>query len=202
LPCGNETGIILHRIFEMISFDAVKQISSFNELIPLVSPYLKGTAFALWEDVVARMIYSTLKTPLDAHTGFCLCDVDPKRMYREMEFLYPCDEKHHMFDGMIAKAGFLKGVVDAFFEHEGKYYIVDWKSNWLGPTQDCYSEKYMEEAMTINHYDLQVAIYREAFEKYLKVFDHRPFEEIFGGVYYFFVRGVSETTGILSVENR
>ena len=47
----------------------------------------------------------------------------------------------------------------------------------------------MEQAMQANHYFLQASIYAAALKRYVKLFDIRPFEEIFGGALYVFVRG-------------
>ncbi|HEV8052688.1 MAG TPA: UvrD-helicase domain-containing protein, partial [Parachlamydiaceae bacterium] len=198
LPSGSDTGVLLHKIFENVSFDLVKNMSSPMELNDLIVPYLRGTAYEAWEDAIATIIFKTLKSKLSKN-GFCLADVDPKKIYRETEFLYPCDPKSRMLNDATALPGYLKGVVDVFFEHDGKFYLLDWKSNWLGPTQDYYQPKHLEAAMKANNYDLQAAIYREAFERYLKIFDKRPFEDIFGGIIYLFVRGVGSDSGIYTL---
>ena len=191
LPSGNNTGIMLHKIFEFLPFDSIRDLTGHDQLRPLITPFLKGSPFAAWEAVVAKIVFNSLKVSLGGAAGFCLADVNPKRIYRETEFFYPCDPRCGMFNqDTVVKSGYLKGVVDVFFEHQEKYYLLDWKSNWLGPTQDYYQPKFLEEAMKVHQYDLQAAIYREAFRRYLKIFDKRPFEEIWGGVYYMFVRGV------------
>lgn len=199
LPSGHETGVFLHKIFELLPFDSVRNLKTHEALKPLISPFLQGSPFVQWEEAIAKIVFNALKTPLNS--GFCLADVNPKKIYRETEFLYPCDNHHPMFQGIQVKPGFLKGVVDLFFEHEGKYYLIDWKSNWLGPSQEYYKQQNLEESMIANSYDLQAKIYCEAFQRYLKVFDKRPFHEYFGGIYYFFVRGISPTTGILDIPN-
>lgn len=201
LPSGSDTGVILHKIFEELPFHVVKEFATYEELKPLISPFLHGTPYDVWEDVIAKIVFNTLKTSL-VGSDFCLADINPKRVYKETEFLYSCDLSQEIFQGTSAKPGFLKGIVDVFFEYEGKFYIVDWKSNWLGPTQDYYQHKHLEEAMRLHQYDLQAEIYYEAFRRYLKIFDQRPFEEIFGGVYYIFLRGVSAQTGILRYSTR
>ena len=188
LPAGNETGILLHKILENIPFNCGSNITAF------ISPFVTATPFSEWKDVIVETLFNALNTPLPgAFPHFCLADVNPKKIFRETEFLYPCNASQ------ILKPGYIKGVVDLFFEHEGKYYVVDWKSNWLGPATDDYHTKSMQEAMQANEYHLQAAIYSGAMQRYLKLFDKRPFEEIFGGAYYFFLRGISPITGILKV---
>ena len=60
--------------------------------------------------------------------GFCLADINPKKCFRETEFLYGSE--------MPKAPGYLKGFIDLVFEYQDKYYLLDWKSNWLGP-EDC-----------------------------------------------------------------
>ena len=83
----------------------------------------------------------------------------------------------------------MKGFADLFFEFEGKYYLLDWKSNYLGPSDADYSQENIIQVMHQNDYFLQASIYREALSRYVKLFDNRPFSECFGGAIYYFIRG-------------
>ena len=85
----------------------------------------------------------------------------------------------------------MNGKIDLFFEHEGKYYILDWKSNFLGNSLDFYDTKHVTDAMYENNYNLQYLIYTVALTKYLKL--RKPdfdYDTHFGGVIYLFLRGV------------
>ena len=87
--------------------------------------------------------------------------------------------------------GMMNGKIDLFFEHAGKYYILDWKSNFLGDRVEDYSQEKVWEAMDENNYHLQYHIYTIAVCKYLKM--RKPdfnYETDFGGVFYLFLRGV------------
>jgi exodeoxyribonuclease V beta subunit len=78
-----------------------------------------------------------------------------------------------------------------FFEHNGKYYILDWKSNFLGNSLEFYNSEHVKSAMYENNYNLQYLIYTVALTKYLKL--RKPdfdYEKDFGGVIYLFLRGV------------
>ena len=70
--------------------------------------------------------------------------------------------------------GMMKGFADLVFLYQGKYYLLDWKSNYLGPTDADYTQERMEEAMGHMTDFLQASIYREALERYVKLFDNRP----------------------------
>lgn len=90
----------------------------------------------------------------------------------------------------------MNGKVDLFFEHQGKYYILDWKSNYLGNSVADYDAGSLAAAMNENNYHLQYFIYTVAVKKYLESripgFDY---EKQFGGVIYCFVRGVRNVSG-------
>ncbi|MEY3435968.1 MAG: hypothetical protein RL335_424, partial [Bacteroidota bacterium] len=87
--------------------------------------------------------------------------------------------------------GIMTGKIDLFFRYNGKYYILDWKSNYLGETAEDYSKENMQEAMNENNYHLQYHIYSVAANKYLanRIPDW-DYDQGFGGVIYLFVRGV------------
>ena len=57
------------------------------------------------------------------------------------------------------------------------------------PRDASYTSAALELAMHENDYFLQGAIYAAAFERYVKLFDTRPFETLFGGAFYVFLRG-------------
>lgn len=55
--------------------------------------------------------------------------------------------------------GMLKGFIDLVFRHEGRYYLLDYKSNWLGEDREAYTRPAMEQAMRAHRYDLQYQLY-------------------------------------------
>jgi exodeoxyribonuclease V beta subunit len=105
--------------------------------------------------------------------------------------------------------GMLTGFIDLFFEHQGKYYILDWKSNFLGDTVLHYDKTVLTEGMNQSNYHLQYMIYSVAMKKYLefKLGEAFDYETHFGGVIYIFLRGARQgsdtgiyTTKLLSEE--
>ena len=79
------------------------------------------------------------------------------------------------------------GFIDLVFRFEGRYYLADWKSNVL----DDYGPAALAQAMREHHYDLQARIYAHAVLGWLRqhVADF-DYERDFGGVLYFFLRGM------------
>ena len=194
LPSGSETGTLLHSILEKIKWNDPEQ------WMATISQNIRGTLFSTWDSVFYEIITNAAKVPLSAfYASFHLSDINPSQNYREMEFLFPSNTfEFEKFPELSQYRHYLKGVVDYIFEHEGMYYIIDWKSNWLGPNVNNYDQKAMEAAIQEHRYDLQAAIYTQALKKYLAVVEHRPFEECFGGTFYMFLRGISSgnETGI------
>jgi exodeoxyribonuclease V beta subunit len=86
----------------------------------------------------------------------------------------------------------LMGFMDMVFEHAGRYYLLDWKSNHLGNTFEDYGPEAMRLAMQKNLYPLQYLLYTVALNRYLslRVKNYR-YSSHFGGVIYVFLRGVS-----------
>ncbi len=90
----------------------------------------------------------------------------------------------------------MKGYIDMVFEHDGRWYIVDYKSNWLGPTAEAYAERRLPAVMAEEAYGLQYLIYTLALHRYLRArLPGYDYERHFGGVYYLFVRGISPQRG-------
>ena len=92
------------------------------------------------------------------------------------------------------RAGIL--VVHGLFEHGGRYYLADYKSNWLGASVEAYGQPVLAAAMGREAYYLQYLIYCVALHRYLKIRmpDYR-YASHFGGVRYLFVRGMSARSG-------
>lgn len=188
LPAGSRVGNILHKLLEAIP---LRQMSSPAEILPLILPHLQGSEFAAWSPVLAEIIYNAFHTPLPLMNGPTpLVATDAMRHYRETEFLFPWEQSLDL--AVPHLPGYLKGVIDLLFEHEGKYYLLDWKSNRLGDSVDAYTKERMEQAMQEGGYFLQAHVYIEALRRYLKLVDSRPFEECFGGILYVFLRGLEK----------
>ena len=92
--------------------------------------------------------------------------------------------------------GFLRGFMDLVFLHQGKYYLIDWKSNHLGGSVEDYGQDALLQSMIRDNYILQYHLYCVALHQY---FMHRmegySYKEHFGGVFYVFLRGVDPEKG-------
>lgn len=173
LPLGKETGIKLHTLFEKLSFEKAFLANTASQLMPTTAPLLKSLQLEPWEDEINEMVFKALNTPLPGPSPFPLSAVNPSQIWKEVEFLYSAD-------------GYIKGFIDLFFEYEGCYYFLDWKSNYL----DDYTHEGLKKTIGIHQYDLQERLYRAALNRYLRLFTDKQIERSF----YIFLRG----PGVLS----
>lgn len=102
-----------------------------------------------------------------------------------------------------ALEGYLTGTADLVFEHEGRFYLVDWKSNLIGQgTSEDYTDSAMEAEMRRHGYRLQYLLYLVALTRFVAIRGGMRFNEAYekvGGVFYVFLRGINRdgTRGIV-----
>ena len=86
--------------------------------------------------------------------------------------------------------GMLKGFIDLVFEHEGRFYVLDYKSNWLGASDEAYRDETMQAAVLAHRYELQYLFYLLALHRLLKVrLPDYDYDRHVGGALYLFLRG-------------
>ena len=214
-PRGARSGTCLHAIFERLDFSRGER----EPLEKLVRRTLTGHGLDAeqWTPTVADWVEQTLATPLN-QAGLHLATVTPDRRINELEFYYPLAHlrvealrqvltQHGYAAGpfreMIDRLqfsplrGYMKGFIDLVFEADGRFYLVDYKSNWLGAESGAYRREWLAEVMARESYLLQYLIYTVALHRYLRlrVADY-DYARHFGGVYYLFLRGMKPALGM------
>ncbi|MFC1237293.1 exodeoxyribonuclease V subunit beta [Vibrio sp. F74] len=207
-PRGARPGTFLHTIFEEIDFTLP---ATSDETSKIVSELLQVEQYEeKWLPILQGMIDTVLSARLDG-MALQLCDKDSSRKLVEMEFLLPIkhlssvlfNDLSKQYDQLSQKTdelgfsdvqGMLKGFIDLVFVHEGKYYILDWKSNHLGDENAAYQEGALQQAMIDHRYDFQYQIYALALHRFLRnrIADYQ-YDKHFGGVYYLFLRGIDDS---------
>jgi exodeoxyribonuclease V beta subunit len=201
LPKGALCGNMLHFIFEHITFN---EPASYDLVIKKALRNYFPSKAAAYKDNLLQLVNETLNAKIDiTGTSINLAAVGNKQKLNELEFDFHIDEfnlkqlsalssNERKFEvkNLGEIKGWLNGKIDLFFENEGKYYILDWKSNFLGDTLDYYSQEHLANAMNENNYHLQYLIYSLAVKKYLsKRIPNFEYNKHFGGVVYLFLRG-------------
>ncbi|APR04734.1 exodeoxyribonuclease V subunit beta [Thauera chlorobenzoica] len=86
--------------------------------------------------------------------------------------------------------GMLKGFIDLLFEHEGRFYVADYKSNWLGADDGAYTAAAMRAAVLAQRYELQYTLYLLALHRLLQArLPGYDYDRHVGGALYLFLRG-------------
>jgi exodeoxyribonuclease V beta subunit len=99
--------------------------------------------------------------------------------------------------------GLMKGFIDLLVEHDGRFYVIDWKSNWLGPDSDAYQAEAMQQAALEKRYDLQLAIYLVALHRHLRhtLGEAYDYERHVGGAMLVFLRGIeAPSRGVINIK--
>ena len=206
-PRGAAPGTFLHSLFEELDF---------TQPVPegWMAEKLQLSGFdAQWAPVLTDWLGGVLKTRLPG-PDIALNQLAARDKQVEMAFYLPIaqlltaerlDALIRQYDPLSADTppldfrqvrGMLKGFIDLVFRHEGRYYLLDYKSNWLGEDREAYTRPAMEQAMRAHRYDLQYQLYSLALHRYLR---HRladyDYDRHFGGVLYLFLRGMDGQEG-------
>lgn len=143
--------------------------------------------------------------PSDGTSSFTLAGL---RQYQvEMSFMLAVQDidlpaldawvRQHTFSGAARPPllpgqlnGMLKGFIDLVFEHDGRFYVLDYKSNWLGSSDEAYRGETMQAAVLAHRYELQYLFYLLALHRLLKVrLPDYDYDRHVGGALYLFLRG-------------
>ncbi|WP_438012598.1 UvrD-helicase domain-containing protein [Psychrobacter raelei] len=167
----------------------------------------------LQHQALMSWINEVLHTPLLA-SGQRLVDISPKQRFAEMGFnmglseTFKAQQINTLFERYLphepdkhirltAQSSsqlyrYLRGEIDLVYEHAGKFYVVDYKSNFLGNSLSNYDETTLKLAMSKAGYWLQAAIYQVALHRFLsmRIADYTGNEaKYLGPVEYVFLRG-------------
>ncbi|NOS75109.1 MAG: exodeoxyribonuclease V subunit beta [Methyloglobulus sp.] len=199
LPAGAHTGNIVHELLETIPFiDLANKL----DISALRDKACQRYGLRLEQpEIIDNILHKTVTTPLSAtETQFCLMNVPTNQCLKEMPFYLslPSFSTQKINDILGNKptfqrlthrqmSGFLTGFIDLICEYDGRYYVMDYKTNSL-PN---YRTDTLTHAMREHNYGLQYWLYGIVLHGYLKNrLVNYSFANHFGGVRYLFVRGM------------
>ena len=201
-PRGTQIGTLLHRYFEKVPFAQLAEKENIEKLCQDLN--LAEEQFAAVQQWFAQI----LSTPILPNHDLTLAQINEKQCLKELAFYLNISSHfdvagfnralatlHHLpseplqFDDI---QGMVRGTMDLVFCHQGKYYLLDYKSNFLGETLKDYDQAALKKAMLEHHYDWQYLLYVVALHRYLKTrLLHYDYNRDFGGVVYAFLRGMN-----------
>ncbi|RUR32095.1 exodeoxyribonuclease V subunit beta [Vreelandella andesensis] len=209
-PRGPGPGTFLHGLLEWAGrqgFEAAaNDQDSLNDML-WRRVQLRG--WQAWQEPLAGWLSNLLTTPLPLaapnQTSVALTELTSYQV--ELEFWLAAKRVNtqaidalvskHLLPGVERPAldadtlnGMLKGFIDLAFEYQGRFYVLDWKSNYLGPNDSDYEPDALRNALLAKRYDLQAALYLLAMHRLLKARlpDYDPHQHL-GGSMTVFLRG-------------
>jgi len=216
-PGGARAGTLLHDILERLDFSGREKPS----LEELVAEKLEEYAFEpIWRDSLCAMLARVLAAPLAAdRPDLSLSRIERRDRLNELEFYFPLKQispailqtvfaakggpampgsiPEHLERLQFAPVrGYMKGFMDLVFRFDGRFYLVDWKSNLVGDRPEYYRAEALATVMAERFYVLQYYLYTVALDQYLRLrLPGYDYDQHFGGVFYIFLRGVDPDLG-------
>ena len=198
--------------------DAVHKVLEQSGMRPVERPVLLATLAAEGLDAenpeseaaLLRMFERTLASDLGG--GLRLRDLPAHERVAEFGFQFPIAASLYELRAACAAHGFadiwpahprahelrgmLTGFADLIFVFDGRYHVLDYKTNRLGTRLSDYAGSALDAAMTEHFYPLQSLLYTVALHRYLRgrLRDYSP-ERHLGDSVYLFLRGVGLAPG-------
>ena len=175
-PRGASAGTCLHTILERLDFNQSAALQQ-----SLIGGVLEqGGIDPRWEPALGRWLDDMLAVELP---GACALNQLPvEDRINELNFLFPLEQMEmQRFNGLLNSVGFrgaslgvsnlqglMKGFIDLVFRYQGRYFIADYKSNYLGSDDGDYNPVALAACMESHQYHLQLLIYTLALHRFLQ----------------------------------
>jgi exodeoxyribonuclease V beta subunit len=198
---GAKTGSFIHKIFEKINFKDFKDVKDDATKKALLNKYKNlfnyyNQFYSIYEDnqnkeTFYKFLIDFLCIILNNKINheFSLSEINPEYTKKEIGFLIQDIHPIKEFEPLLNN-NFFTGNLDLFFEHNNKYYLLDYKTSTLND----YSKESLRE-FTENHYKIQYLLYSYALYLWLnQVKNHSLEEKLPGGIIYYYLRGYKEST--------
>ncbi|MEB3173417.1 MAG: UvrD-helicase domain-containing protein, partial [Cyanobacteriota bacterium] len=230
VPRGAAFGEALHRMLERLDYPSLAAGARDPASAVVAEELARAGLAADLHDALLAGFCQLVQTPLGGALGrWRLADLSRGSWLNEMNFDLPlaqgpsrlvrssglaavfrahaggrfgADYAERLRQLDVASRGFFTGSIDLVFCAQERWWIADWKSNWLGQRDGqgqviaCGPNDYGQEAMAAlmasHHYPLQAHLYLVALHRYLRwrLPGYEP-ERHLGGYAYVFVRGVA-----------
>lgn len=211
LPSGKLIGKALHHFLEKCDFKRPLKPQDLEKLalnLNLTTSEQPENTHNPWLETLSQWITQILATPLTP-TTITLNQIATSDRLNELGFFLQIKQRlnlekfnlllqqHHRLTKLTKPLildelnGFIRGFIDLVFRHQGKYYLIDYKSNFLGIHPNNYAPDNLDQLVAEHRYDLQYILYTLALHRYLRQKDpNYDYQRDFGGVFYLFLRGI------------
>ncbi len=205
LPFGAALGNVVHGMLEDFPFAMLAGEADYED-----ECLAQCRRFGVTADTgqLMALLRDVTSSPMIADNGkelFVLAGLEEQDVLKEMPFYFHLREgSTERINELLAFSsvvqpieerklkGYLTGFVDLVCRHQGKYYIMDYKTNYLGDHFRDYTKDFLVAAMHDHNYGLQYWIYTLVLHGFLSnTIPGYEYEKNFGGVFYLFARGMS-----------
>lgn len=198
LPPGINTGLFLHELLELADLDALRTAKTLAKwsadprVGKLIASSMRRFSIEPRHRAHAeRVVYEAMTREIQLGAQRIDGLASATQHLREPEFIYPIPESAHPLLSLASASnsrfaverGYVKGYIDLIFEHEGRSYVLDWKSDTLA-SYDAASVSVHADA----NYGVQARLYAIALARMLQIKTAADYERTFGGLVYFFLR--------------
>ncbi|TKB47320.1 exodeoxyribonuclease V subunit beta [Ferrimonas sediminicola] len=215
-PRGAAPGTFLHDLLEWVADQGFGTVAP-QALSEEIARRCEHKGLEEWQPTLELWLTEMLRQPMALIDGPAAL-ADLTTVVAEMEFWFAAhrlDVQHldelvrrHIWPGEPRPRlrpqlldGMLKGFIDLTFEHRGRFYVADYKSNYLGADAQAYDLEAMKAGMLSHRYDLQLALYTLALHRLLasRIEDY-DYDRHMGGGLYLFLRGMGQACqGVVSL---
>lgn len=222
-PRGPSPGSFLHGLLEWAGREGFAALHAApQDVAAAIARRCAPRGWSAWAQPLADWLTRWLAQPLDLRA--LAPDAAPVRPAElqafqvEMEFWFSATQVDaraldalvtaHTLGGAARPAleprqlnGMLKGFIDLVFEHGGRYYVADYKSNRLGAGDAGYTAEAMRAEVLRHRYELQYTLYLFALHRLLRArLPGYDYDRHVGGAVYVFLRGHAAPTQGLHLE--
>ncbi|WP_109126190.1 exodeoxyribonuclease V subunit beta [Dyella sp. C11] len=206
---GAEAGTFLHDLLEWAADEGFADIA--GDEAALEKEIARRCQRRGWQSHISMLtswVSTLLRTPLALPDGMHAALTQMNHHYAELEFWFEAQRVDTLvLDQLVTSHtldarprlplaadrihGLLKGFIDLVVEYQGRYVVIDYKSNKLGTDASAYTAEAMRDSILRERYDLQYALYTLALHRQLKArLPGYDYDRHMGGVAYLYLRGI------------
>lgn len=214
LPHGPATGTLIHQLLQSLAEECFP-LPNERRFERVLATRLRSRR---WQDHTATLHewlgqLTTVPLPIGPENDFSLAALQSGEFTAELEFLISVADvrvsqldqliRQHTMDGIgrpalgeTALNGMLKGFIDLIVVHQGRYYLIDYKSNDLGPGDAHYHTDALRDAILKKRYDAQFSLYLLALHRLLRarLGNAYDYDRHMGGAVCWFLRGIHHSS--------
>jgi exodeoxyribonuclease V beta subunit len=216
LPAGADIGDFIHEQLDWLSAKGFAFVNT-DEFARLIGERCKRHRWSHQAEAVLAWLRAIVAAPFTLVAGappFSLASLPPPAdgphtYFSEMEFWMPSrNASLAQIDAICRRwieldaprgalpdhtlRGMFKGYVDLVFQHDGRYWLLDYKTSIVERTDSAYTRAALEKITAENRYDLQGVLYLVALHRLLRARlgeSYDPTQHL-GGAAFFYLRGI------------